>query len=232
VTITPRSLRRCSAKSRNAVASLVDKITASRIDVRPPRYTPNRPSPLAASLAARVPRIAAFLCTHTRGVARRPSPSTRPRPKCCRAVGGLPKVFAPPKWRRLAIRKMHTKKCFWKENYSRIESTAQDGRWCVLRSRTVRWWRPGNNAPAPVPRDSLALRKANPLHGWQSLRWRGLQLWGCGELLAEVVPDGEWPGMYRVHTGGGISDMANLTRAKDAAKALALRHLNEPATLH
>jgi hypothetical protein len=39
--------------------------------------------------------------------------------------------------------------------------------------------------------------------------------------------------MYRVHTGGGkLSDMVNLTRAKDAAKALALRHLNEPVTLH
>lgn len=84
-----------------------------------------------------------------------------------------------------------------------------------------------------MPLGTLALRKADPLHGWRSLRWRGLQLWGCGELLAEVVPDGEWPGMYRVHTGGGkLSDMVNLTRAKDAAKALALRHLNEPVTLH
>jgi hypothetical protein len=39
--------------------------------------------------------------------------------------------------------------------------------------------------------------------------------------------------MYRVHMcTGGLSDMANLTRAKDAAQASALRHLNEPVTLH
>ena len=60
------------------------------------------------------------------------------------------------------------------------------------------------------------------MHGWRSVRWRGLQLWGYGELLAEVVPDSEWPRMYRVHMApaANISDMVNLTRAKDAAKAL------------
>jgi hypothetical protein len=36
--------------------------------------------------------------------------------------------------------------------------------------------------------------------------------------LAEVVPDANWPGMWRVRSpDGGLSDMANLTRAKDAA---------------
>ena len=33
-----------------------------------------------------------------------------------------------------------------------------------------------------------------------------------------VVPDTKWPGMYRVRTpDGGLSDMVNLSRAKDAA---------------
>jgi hypothetical protein len=33
-----------------------------------------------------------------------------------------------------------------------------------------------------------------------------------------VRPDATWPGMWRVHTADGqVSDMVNLTRAKDAA---------------
>lgn len=35
-----------------------------------------------------------------------------------------------------------------------------------------------------------------------------------------IVPDGKWPGMYRIHLpDGSLSDMVNVTRAKDAAKA-------------
>jgi len=37
-----------------------------------------------------------------------------------------------------------------------------------------------------------------------------------------VVPDQQWPGMYRVRMPGGrVTDMVNLTRARDAAQALA-----------
>ena len=37
-----------------------------------------------------------------------------------------------------------------------------------------------------------------------------------------VCEDADWPGMWRVHSAGGqISDMVNLTRAKDAAIAYA-----------
>ena len=37
----------------------------------------------------------------------------------------------------------------------------------------------------------------------------------------------EWPGMWRVRLPGGhLSDIANLTRAKDAAQLLALATLN------
>ena len=32
-----------------------------------------------------------------------------------------------------------------------------------------------------------------------------------------VCPDPKWPSMWRIHYGGRISDMVNLTRAKDAA---------------
>jgi len=40
--------------------------------------------------------------------------------------------------------------------------------------------------------------------------------------LAEVVPDDRWSGMWRVKLPNGqLSDMVNLTRAKDAAMALA-----------
>jgi hypothetical protein len=42
--------------------------------------------------------------------------------------------------------------------------------------------------------------------------------------LAEIVPDATWPGMWRVRwPDGSLSDMANLTRAKDAAWVIAQR---------
>jgi hypothetical protein len=34
---------------------------------------------------------------------------------------------------------------------------------------------------------------------------------------SRIVPDAKWPNMYRIRLpGGGLSDMVNLTRAKDA----------------
>jgi hypothetical protein len=39
-------------------------------------------------------------------------------------------------------------------------------------------------------------------------------------LHPRVVPDQKWPGMYRVRQpDGSLSDMVNLTRAKDATAA-------------
>jgi hypothetical protein len=39
-------------------------------------------------------------------------------------------------------------------------------------------------------------------------------------LPRDIVPDGKWPGMYRIKLPNGeLSDMVNLTRAKDAVKA-------------
>jgi hypothetical protein len=47
-------------------------------------------------------------------------------------------------------------------------------------------------------------------------------LFGADRLLAAVKPDKDWPGLWRVHLPDGrITDMVNLTRAKDAALSLA-----------
>jgi len=49
-----------------------------------------------------------------------------------------------------------------------------------------------------------------------------------GDVVAEIVPDETWPKMWRVrYRDGGLSDLANITRATDAAVAYALRVLNE-----
>jgi hypothetical protein len=48
--------------------------------------------------------------------------------------------------------------------------------------------------------------------------------------LVTIEPDSKYPGMYRIRfPDGGLSDMVNLTRAKDAALAFALRSLNSVA---
>jgi hypothetical protein len=39
--------------------------------------------------------------------------------------------------------------------------------------------------------------------------------------VIDVVPDERWPTMWRVKLDGRLSDMANITRAKDAAMAIA-----------
>jgi hypothetical protein len=61
------------------------------------------------------------------------------------------------------------------------------------------------------------------------LTWHGdrLLLRAGRRLLSAVEPDSEWPGMWRVRLpDGDLSDMANRTRAKDAAQLLALATLN------
>jgi hypothetical protein len=42
------------------------------------------------------------------------------------------------------------------------------------------------------------------------------------------VPDETYPGMWRVLSGGRLSDMLNLSRAKDAAVAIACQTLGAP----
>ena len=62
------------------------------------------------------------------------------------------------------------------------------------------------------------------------LKWDGLRLrLKTGRLLATVEPDGKWPAMYRARLPNGhLTDMVNLTRAKDATIALACTELNKP----
>jgi hypothetical protein len=51
-----------------------------------------------------------------------------------------------------------------------------------------------------------------------------------GRTVADVVPDVHYPGMYRVKLAGEpLSDMVNLTRARDAAVALAGQTLRDPS---
>jgi hypothetical protein len=62
------------------------------------------------------------------------------------------------------------------------------------------------------------------------LKWIGHELrLTSGRLLATVKPDPEWPNLWRVHMPDGhVTDMVNLSRAKDAAGTLALAVLNRP----
>ena len=62
------------------------------------------------------------------------------------------------------------------------------------------------------------------------LIWEGNQLRplsGRGRPLAFIEPDKTWPGMWRVRlVDGWLTEMANLSRAKDAAASHALAKLN------
>src|SRR5262249_43410067 len=71
------------------------------------------------------------------------------------------------------------------------------------------------------------------IYGRQDIKWDGLRLRLCtGRLLATVEDDAEWAGMYRVRLPGGyLTDMVNLTRAKDAAIGLVLAKLNSQETV-
>jgi hypothetical protein len=63
------------------------------------------------------------------------------------------------------------------------------------------------------------------------LRWDGHRLrLRSGRLLATIVADPNWDDMWRVRMPkGNVSDMVNLTRAKDTALSLALASLNAAA---
>jgi hypothetical protein len=65
-------------------------------------------------------------------------------------------------------------------------------------------------------------------HGIQQLdlAWRGLKLYHGRRRVAEVVPDEKYPNMWRVKIEGELSDMVNLSRAKDAALCLTVSRLN------
>jgi hypothetical protein len=88
--------------------------------------------------------------------------------------------------------------------------------------------RPAENNERTVSlKPFLGAVKSRRVFARSDLRWDGLKLrLGRGRVVGTVVPDAKWPGMWRVSCGGKLSDMANLTRAKDAAKSIALAELN------
>lgn len=53
-----------------------------------------------------------------------------------------------------------------------------------------------------------------------------LHLRGRSQPLLSVIPDAVYPNMWRINHRGRISDMVNITRAKDAALSWALGDLN------
>lgn len=62
----------------------------------------------------------------------------------------------------------------------------------------------------------------------QALHWDGLQLRYRRRVVATLVAEEAWPKLYRVHLPNGrVTDMVNLTRAKDAAVTLVMHALNE-----
>jgi len=63
--------------------------------------------------------------------------------------------------------------------------------------------------------------------GSKDLVWKERELWYKRRKLAAVVQDERYPNMYRVdYLDGRLSDMVNLTRAKDAAVGVGLSLLN------
>ena len=65
------------------------------------------------------------------------------------------------------------------------------------------------------------------VHGNHELIWRGNLLCHVRRKLAEIVQDDRYPTMWRVRRPDGtLSDMLNMTRARDAARGMALGILN------
>jgi hypothetical protein len=65
----------------------------------------------------------------------------------------------------------------------------------------------------------------------RDLAWRGnsLCVGGKGEPVVSIVPDRKYPQMWRVkYPDGRLTDMVNLSRARDAARGIAISILNPP----
>jgi hypothetical protein len=79
----------------------------------------------------------------------------------------------------------------------------------------------------PAPNALSGAAKVRTNYQAEELAWGGLTLrLGRGRVVASVEPDSKWSGMWRVRCGRQLSDMVNLTRAKDAAVSIALSQLN------
>jgi hypothetical protein len=60
------------------------------------------------------------------------------------------------------------------------------------------------------------------------LTWRGNDLCVANSQtpVVSIVPDATWPFMWRVRHGNQLTDLTNVTRARDAARSIALSLLN------
>lgn len=68
------------------------------------------------------------------------------------------------------------------------------------------------------------------IYATNELAWKGDRLQG-GNQHVDLVPDSKWPGMWRVkRPDGTLTDMANHTWARDAAKPILLSILNRQET--
>ena len=71
-------------------------------------------------------------------------------------------------------------------------------------------------------------RVTGHIFGRDELNWHGNVLQLGRRKLAQIEPDAVWPSMWRVRTPDGrLTDMVNISRARDAARALALAALNQ-----
>jgi hypothetical protein len=82
------------------------------------------------------------------------------------------------------------------------------------------------NAPVGPLNPFLRPPKSGHCFGRNELVWDGLKLKLGARVMATIEPDAYWPGMWRVRSPGYLSDMLNLSRAKDVAISSALRELN------
>jgi hypothetical protein len=82
------------------------------------------------------------------------------------------------------------------------------------------------NAPVGPLKPFLRPPKSGHCFGRNDLVWDGRNLKLGARVMATIEPDANWPKMWRVRFGGMLSDMANLSRAKDAAISIVLRGLN------
>jgi hypothetical protein len=87
------------------------------------------------------------------------------------------------------------------------------------------------NAPAGPLSPFLRPPKSGHCFGRNELCWDGHKLRlgpKTGPVLATIEPDAKWPDMYRVRLPNGhLTDMVNISRARDAAVCLALAELNK-----
>jgi hypothetical protein len=69
-----------------------------------------------------------------------------------------------------------------------------------------------------------------PDHLHRDAVWKGNDLIFHGRVVASVVLDAKWPRLWRVRLPDGhTTDMVNLSRARDAARSLALKSVGAGA---